>query len=376
MVKVSVVKCNSYSEEDVKIAVRKSLEFLGGLERFVKPGMKVLLKVNLLEARKPEEGVTTNPAVVKAVAELCIERKAKVFVGDSAAVSAFEKAAETAGFAEVCRQTGAKLVELSEPVEKLTPRAFAARKLFVSAKLEGFDVIINLPKLKTHSFTGFTGAVKNLYGCVPKMIKGQYHLRFASVEQFCKMLLDLHELVRPGLSIMDAVVGMQGDGPSAGSLKEIGVLIASENAIALDFVALKAVGLNLEEIPTAVLAQKLGIINYGEVEVLPEGLKFPVVEGFEPSKAFYSNFNKMRFLLKVLKPGFDQKPFLVPENCTSCEKCFQACPAKAIDFKTKKPVFNYKKCIRCFCCQEVCPQKAIEIKAAFLLKAFRKFKGY
>ena len=379
MLKVSVVKCSSYSANKISASLSKALDSLGGFEKFAKPGMKVLLKVNLLGAFKPEKHVTTNPALLKAVIRLCQKQKCKVFVGDSPAISAgfgFRDAARIAGFEKVCKETGAKFVELDEPVERLSKNCHAARRLFVSKKLEGFDLIINLPKLKTHVFTGYTGAVKNLYGCVPKRIKGQYHLRFPTPERFSRMLLDLHELVRPQLSIMDAVVGMEGNGPSAGKPKKIGLLLASESCLALDFVALKAVGLDWREIPSVFLAERLGLIDYSKVQVLGDSISFPAVKDFEPSASFKSGFNSARFLISVFKPLLNQKPFLIPEKCTSCGKCFQVCPAKAIDFRTKKPVFDYEKCIRCFCCHEVCPEKAIEIRDSFLLGAMKKISGY
>jgi len=371
MVDVAFAKCASYSEREVSKAVQNAFGKLGGLNRFVRKSQRVLLKVNLLDAKKPEEGVTTHPAVVKAVALECKKLGARVFVGDSPAIASFEHAARTAGFEKACKESGARLVGLSEPVELKTRNCFAARKLFVSKRLHDFDVIINLPKLKTHTLTGFTGAVKNLYGCIPKRIKGAYHLRFPEAEVFSKMLLDLHELVRPHISLMDAVVGMQGNGPSAGGLRELGFLAASENAFALDFAALKAIGFVPEKILTVSLAEKLGLIDYKEVVFLAEGFNFPVVNDFEPASAF-EGFNKLRFLLKALRPFVESKPALLSRKCVSCGSCFKACPALAIDFKTKVPKFDYNKCIRCFCCQEVCPQKAIEVRQGFLLKAFRK----
>lgn len=371
MVKVSIVKCSSYSEEEVQKAVKQAFDALGGFENFVKPKQKVLLKVNLLAAHKPEEAVTTHPEIVKAVALLCKKQGAKVFVGDSP-TGDFGNSAKTAGFEKVCAQVDARLVELSNPVERKTQKRLAAGSLFISKKLEDFDLIINLPKLKTHVFTGFTGAVKNLYGCVPGRVKQEYHLRFSSTEQFCKMLLDLQGIVKPRLSLMDAVVGMQGNGPSAGEPVEIGFLLVSESTIALDYAALKLVGLNPESIPTARLAQELELIDYSKVSIIPEGFAFPAIQGFKPASG--TVFGRMRFLLNLSKPLFDQKPFLLPEKCISCGKCFSICPAKAIDFKTKKPKFDYKKCIRCFCCQEICLERAIEIKSAFGRKVLKKLK--
>ncbi|MDO8646920.1 MAG: DUF362 domain-containing protein [Candidatus Diapherotrites archaeon] len=377
MVKVSMIKCLSYDEKQVQAAVKKAVDALGGFGKFVKKGQKVLLKVNLLESRKPEECVTTHPSIVKAVALLCKKQGAKVFIGDSPAVSGFEKSAETAGFAQVCKETGARLVELSEPVETKTKTGFAAKKLFISRKLNDFDVIINLPKLKTHIFTGFTGAVKNCYGCVPKRIKGEYHLKFPDSDSFSKMLLDLHSIVKPNLSIMDAVFGMEGEGPSAGSPKQIGAILASESAIALDFIAVQSVGIRPEKISLLAFAKKLGLEEFDRIQLLGDfkAGDFPIVKDFKPSKAFNYGLSRINFLAKLLRKFFNKKPALISEKCISCGKCFEACPAGAIDFKTKKPVFDYSKCIKCFCCQEVCPQKAIITDYSLGLKIFKKLKG-
>jgi len=363
MAKVSIAKCNSYSEKQVQKAVEKAVGELGGIKSFVKKGQKVLLKTNLLSAKKPEEAVTTHPAIVKAVAMLCKKAGAKVFIGDSPAEKDFLKAAESAGIAKVCKQAGAKLVELSNPVDRKSKNAFAAESLKVSAKLGEFDAIINLPKLKTHVFTGYTGAVKNLYGCVPGKIKGSYHLKFPSPDSFSKMLLDLHSIVKPRLSIMDAVVGMEGEGPSAGKPKKIGLVIASESAFALDFIALKAVGIKPAKIPTAGLAQRFGLEDYSKIELCGDSVELPFVKGFKPSKAFNYGIGALKAITKHFRKIFGKKPSIINEKCIACGKCFETCPADAIVyFEGKKPEFDYKACIRCFCCMEICPQKAIEAK--------------
>lgn len=192
------------------------------------------------------------------------------------------------------------------------------------------------------------------------------------------MLLDLHGIVKPTLSLMDAVEAMEGNGPSAGNVRRLGLLLASESALALDFAALKAIDFKASEIPTVALAEKLGLIDYSNiVVVLPEGIDFPAVKDFKRARSFiFSSIGRVRFLIKFAKPLLGRKPALIPEKCISCGKCFQICPARAIDFKTKKPVFDYKKCIRCFCCHEVCAEKAIEIKESLAINVLKKIKAF
>ncbi len=373
---VSIAKCGSYADNIIEPALEKALGPLGGMARFVKKGNRVLLKVNLLIGKPPEDAVTTHPALVRAVINQVKKAGGKPEVGDSPSASMlqpFEHAAAVSGFKEVCDELDVPLVELTHPEEVACPNGAVSKTFLLSHKLKGYDVIINMPKLKTHSLTIFTGSVKNLYGCIPGAHKAAGHVTFQDSHRFSEMLLDLYTVARPDLNIMDGIIGMEGNGPSGGDPVKIGVIIAGDNAIAVDAVATTVAGI-YDYVPLFRLAKKkklpgaslssIHLVGEKIEDVLIPPLKMPEHFSYAMAPGFLKGFIRNQLL---------DRPMLDEPLCIGCESCANICPKKAITMINKRPQFDYRKCIRCYCCQEVCPQKAIVLKGS-IFSIFRKKK--
>jgi len=365
--KVSVVGCLNYA--DALSAMRNSLVPFGGMKKFIHKGDKVLLKINQLIAKTSDHAVTTHPEFVRACIKLVKEAGGKPHVGDSPALQSLKNVAQKSGIATVCRQEKVPLIDLkSAKVLKIKGRIVRSIKL--ARELDRFDKFINLPKLKTHQLAGFTGAVKNLYGCVPGRAKAMYHLRFQHVQEFSKLLLDINDTVKPDLNIMDGIIGMEGQGPGAGDPRKVGVIIAGKNAMALDRVAIDVVRIKPKEVSTIWFSQKAKVPEayLKNIEVVG---KYVRIKNFKRPKSI------MRivpfYLPGIIKYLFTEKPFVKTKKCISCKACLHVCPAVAISFPDKIPVFDYKKCIRCYCCHEVCPKKAIDLKGGIIAKLATKF---
>ncbi len=262
---VSIVKCDSYDETLVRKAVEASLAPLGGMGSVVKKGDRVLIKLNLLSSKPPEAAVTTHPALVKAVVRMVQELGATPIVGDSPGgrgnMTSYAALLENTGIKKVIDETGCESARFDDDkVEVFTETAKMFKKLPIAKAVTEADVIISLPKLKTHSLAYFTGAIKLLYGYMPGTIKAEYHLHTArDLNLFADLLLDLHEARKPDLNIMDAVMGMEGNGPSNGTPRKIGLIMASKSSTAIDYVAVTIAGFEPMKVPTVERAFARGI---------------------------------------------------------------------------------------------------------------------
>jgi uncharacterized protein (DUF362 family)/Pyruvate/2-oxoacid:ferredoxin oxidoreductase delta subunit len=366
---VSVVKCSSYDDAAVRTAVDESLMFLGGLGSVVKKGDRVLIKLNLLAAKPPEAAVTTNPALVKAVVRLVQELGAIPIVGDSpggrSTGTSYRAVLETTGIRQVIDETGCASVRFDdEKVEVFTGSAKVYKKLALAKAVVDADVVISLPKLKTHTLTFFTGAVKMLYGYLPGAIKTEYHLHTArDVGLFADLLLDLHEARRPDLTIMDAVVGMEGAGPQHGSPRHIGLILASKSCTALDFVATTIAGFDPMKVPTVKKAseRQVGPSGIEEITVFGEPVEPHIMKDFKKPPTMAMD-RIPPFLLNGFRRFVSGRPRINASKCVKCGICARDCPPKAIKFsKGAVPVIDHGKCIRCYCCQELCPEGAVYV---------------
>ena len=239
---VTIEKAGNYEREGVKAALVRLLAPLGGMSAFVKPGMRVLLKPNMLAAKPPEAAVTTHPEVLRAVIELVQEAGGIPLVGDSPGIGSTRRVAERSGMMAVIRETGARLVEFTASVEVTGSgmfRRFSLARPYVEA-----EVLINLPKLKTHEMMTFTCCVKNLFGAVVGTGKAAWHLKAgADRELFARMLLEIYLLRKPELNIVDAITAMEGNGPGSGDPRQVGLLMAGVNPVAVDMVAADIMGI-------------------------------------------------------------------------------------------------------------------------------------
>jgi len=371
-VKVAIARCEDYTQEKVDKNLKQCLQHLGGMKSFVKKDNKVLLKINQLYGKAPEHAVTTHPALVRAVTREIRNAGGIPSVGDSPSILSLERVAARTGILKLCREMKVPLVELDRPVTRSLPDGKVIKSFQVSARLSKFDVIINIPKLKTHALTGLTCAVKNLFGCIPGKIKGEYHLRLQESEPFSGMLLDLHELIRPQLTIVDAVTAMEGQGPGAGTPREVGLILASTDGIAADTIAAKIVGMKEKEVVTILVAKKRHIpeVDLERIHVLGVPIEQAKIKGFKRSRSMMRFVPS--FLKTTMKNVFTARPYCLKERCVSCGHCKDICPAGAIEYVNKKPRFDYDKCIRCYCCHEICPQKAIQLKRGLLARIMSK----
>lgn len=358
MNKVSFAGCQDYGLQNIIRAVSKSMEALGGMAAFVKPGQRVLLKPNLLSAKKPEEAITTHPAVLEAVIELVKEAGGVLMVGDSPGgkISDLNTYWEATGTAEACRRQGAELVSFER--SGVYEKKVGNRKYFIARPVLDADVIISIPKLKTHSLTVLTCAVKNMFGVVPGIRKSMHHREAPKPQEFSGLVVDIYSLAKPHLNIVDAVVGMDGAGPSAGDPRQLGFVMAGADGVAVDAAATFLLGLDPMKVPTTAIAQLrgLGQGDIAQIELLGE---VPQVR---------KDFRWPPMWMYRLVPGalakagaklFWIRPVIDRRKCVNCGACVESCPVSALSPGEGTPAFNYRLCINCLCCQEICPAHAV-----------------
>lgn len=380
MSRVALSKCNDYGIETVRQAVRRSLECLGGMGAFVNPGERVLLKANLLMRRKPEKATTTHPSVVQAVAELVREAGGTPVIFDSPGGYSFhtrgtlESLYETCGMSEAARLGGAELSYDTRVVDVPYPGGKAIKNIKTVECVREADKIINLPKLKTHMMMGLSGAVKNLFGIVPGSFKTEYHFRFEDEDEFAGVIVDICAFAKPALTVLDAVVGMEGSGPTNGTPRPVGLILAGADPYELDIVAAKAIGLEPKRIPSIKESMRRGLCGGDTtgIEIAGEKLEAVAVPIFR-KPANHVEFNIYnwllpKFLAKRLNRMLKFKPVFRHDACRGCGVCAKSCPAKAIGMIDKKPVLDAGKCISCFCCHELCNFNAVDIRKPWLFK--------
>lgn len=380
MCKVSVVKCADYKDDNVFSALNKTFDNMGGIEKYIKPGMKVVIKANLLMKKNPSAATTTHPSVIKGLTKIIQKAGASVLLADSPGGPYTENLLRgvysACGMEKAAKETGLVLnYDLSE-VEVDNPSGKYLKKVTVIKPLADADLIINVPKLKTHGQMVYTGAVKNMFGAVPGVLKAEYHLRMAKYDEFANALIDIFLSVKPSLNIMDAVVGMEGHGPSAGNPRQVGLILASENAFNLDLTVLNILNVNPVAVPIIRNAQERGLCPYKleDIELVGENIEsiklkdfnIPQLESLRDIQFFNNKF--LKFFIEKLKP----KPVFDFDKCVSCSDCAKNCPAHIIEMRNKKPQADLSKCIRCFCCQELCPAKAITIKRPLVTRFILK----
>ncbi|MHB9033352.1 MAG: DUF362 domain-containing protein [Anaerolineae bacterium] len=393
--RAALVRCTNYELEQVEAALRKSLSLLGGIERFVKPGQKVILKVNLLRAVAPESAATTHPAVVAMVAKLVHEAGAQPIVLDSPG-GPFKPALLQLYYRKtgmiLAEQYGAELNLNTETTQVAHPEGVVLHRLDIVKRILDADVVINLPKLKTHNLTTLTMAVKNLFGVVPGVLKLSYHAKMQDRSLFSSGMVDILTFVKPNLNILDAVVAMEGNGPSGGNPRQVGALIVSEDAFALDITGASLVGINPLSVLTTLEGVKRGLCTgtLQDIEVVGDDLdqlrvsnfKRGIVAMMDPgllpkrlqTAVDGSARQQPRSTLSKITQGWVARQLLVTPQagpaCTGCGDCARHCPVKAVELVNGKAHMNANTCMRCYCCHELCPELAIELKRPWLGRLF------
>jgi uncharacterized protein (DUF362 family)/Pyruvate/2-oxoacid:ferredoxin oxidoreductase delta subunit len=377
MAQVALIRCNSYELAEVRAAVRRGLDLLGGAGRFAKKGQKLLLKPNLLVGEAPEKCVNTHHTVFRAAAELFIETGALVSYGDSPAFGSTSFAARRCGIQEAAHDLNIPEADFKTGVEAYYEKGVQNKKFVIAKAVTDSDVIISLPKLKTHAFEKFTGAVKNQFGCVPGVRKGEYHIKLPDAEQFARMLVDLNGLVNPALYIMDGIMAMEGNGPRGGRPRRMNLLLFSTDPIALDATVCRLIGVAPEFVPTIIAGAEAGSGTHAAsaIELLGDDQAQFRATDFDINRApiaVYRTSGFMRFINNRLVP----RPVINENVCSSCGVCVNMCPTepKSVDWPGKErsgpPSHNYRTCIRCYCCQEVCPEGAINLRAPLVRRLF------
>lgn len=376
---VSIQPCADYDPAHLSTALRDALEPLGGMRAFVRPGDSVLLKVNLLSRALPERAVTTHPEVVRALIREVAAAGGRPSVGDSPggpnSPGLVKRIWSDSGIGEVCEQEGVPLLLLDDETVSVTnPQGALFGRFTIGAAVARADVVITVPKFKTHGFMMFTGAVKNLFGCIPGLEKAQYHLTVPDRDDFAAMLIDLMLACKPSLAVMDAVVGMEGEGPAGGTPRQVGAIMASADSVALDVVAAAMAGLRPDEVYTNKIAAKrgLGPTRVEDVDIAGADWRSMAPDSFAlPARDVTSMMP--RWLGPRLRAWTTARPVL--ENaggCTKCRTCSQVCPVDAIVVEADGPVFDRQACIRCYCCQELCPPQVIGLRVPPLARVLSK----
>ena len=354
MEKVHLWPCPAYDVAFIKKCLSKSLQDLDMEIR----DMRVLLKPNLVVAKKPDQAVTTHPAIVQALGELLVEMGCTVFVGDSPGYGSAHKVLLSSGIAHIMEQTGLHISHFSDDIIKKSNGISPFKDFVFGDDPDNYDIVINLPKLKSHTMMAVTLGVKNTFGFIHAFHKAKWHMRAGQDRRiFASILIDIHRVANPSLTIIDGIVGMDGDGPSSGRPRNFGILGVAKNAFALDDSIEKLLCLPYPA-PVNSLAAEHGLVP--PYETINHGVN-SVDDFMLPRSVMDTDWRLPSFVKKILKNTFFSKPKVNKTLCKSCGVCAKVCPNKALTVMKKGPDFDYSRCIRCYCCQEMCPEGAIKV---------------
>ena len=376
--RVALISCDSYGEQTVFAAVQKGIDLLGGMSSFIRPDEKIVLKPNVLAGDAPDKLIGPHPLVFKAVARLAQMVTANLSYGDSPAFGKPAAQIRRSGLADIARELGIPQADFEHGREVQFHDSPLLKSFVLADGVLEADGLISIGKCKTHQLMRITGAIKNQLGCVPGMLKAEFHIKLPNPLDFAKMLVCLNLYLRPRLYILDGVMAMQGNGPRNGDPVKLNALIVSADPVAADAVFCRLIGLDPECVPTMKPGREWGLGTYlaGEIELLGDPLEPLVQRKFNVVRAPVAAAAKTSGAMSFARNLVSSRPVIDASQCNKCGICVQVCPAapNAVDWpkagKTKPPVYAYRRCIRCFCCQEVCPESAISVRKP-LLRAFR-----
>lgn len=374
MEKIALLKCTEYDVDQIEMKLREGFGLLGGsafLRKLIPENSSVLLKPNFLSVVEKGSPVITHYAVFEAVVQIIKEYSSDISFGDSPGSEDTRKAAEKSGLMEVAKKYGVKFVDFNDVVHVELQNPLMYKYWDIAKAPFEADVVITLPKLKTHMMMYYTGAVKNQFGCVAGPKKAEWHTKIPNPIDFSKMLLDLNTVVKTSFAILDGIVAMEGNGPRNGTPKQMNTIIMGQSLTAVDSAAVRLIGYdNVLAVPFLKAAHdtKWGTVLPEEIEILGEKL--------ESLKSRDFKLSRNAKLVNTLSPKLNNfisslaapDPVVNPEKCIGCKKCDEVCPerSKVISFVKRNgktiPKWKYKNCIRCFCCQELCPKGAIVTK--------------
>lgn len=368
MTEVIIKNCATYDVNLIKSHLEAGIELLGGWERFISPGMQVLLKVNLIGPKASDTAAVTHSEFVRALTQILIERECIVWIGDSsggaiAGIAPTTQSLIVSGLVKVAREEGALIKNFDkEGVKEITPSSGRFKKMYLASPMFDADFVINLPKLKTHSAGIYTGAVKNLFGCVPGLKKAEYHRLAPNPTDLGETIADIHQATRVGLHIMDGITAMQGEGPTAGEVYHAGKILISTDPLALDTVGAAMLGMEIDDIPILISARErlLGESDLDKIEIGGDYDEPPLLKGFKYPKRFRSSKRSNHAIVVRIIDFLKTRPRINPKICRDCNMCVESCPVQAIEQESKR--IDYDSCIECMCCHELCLHKAVELR--------------
>ncbi|MBI5526321.1 MAG: DUF362 domain-containing protein [Deltaproteobacteria bacterium] len=330
-------------------------------------GKKVLVKPNILSGCAPERAVTTHPAVVAATVDFLLDAGADVSVGDNPGIGGYGASLQAAKKAGIFDASRGRFVNIVMESKKVAVKSRFFSSLTVSRALFEADLVVNLPKLKTHSLAVYTGAVKNMFGMLVGAEKARVHAAGGTAAGFGEALADVFAVRPPDASLMDAVVGMEGNGPSGGRPRHLGVLGISTDSVALDAVFLRVIGVEPGRVHHVRIAAERGHGAMDEAAIRVDGA-LPAIKPFALPASRRLDFvgDVMAATVHRLAfPGITEyaRLRLDAKKCTRCGICAKSCPTGAM--KTggdEYPFIERQTCIACYCCHELCPETAWKMK--------------
>lgn len=367
----------NYDQQTVDAAVERLFCQLPAAQAI--GGKRVLLKPNLLAKHTPERAVTTHPALVRAVIRAVRRRgAASITVADSPGgvynPGILRSIYKVSGLTDVCREEGAALYTDCKSRE-VPAKGQVVKQFTLLEPVLDCDMIINLPKLKTHMMTGLSAATKNLFGCIPGLQKAEWHMRFPDKERFGGMLVDLLCTVKPGFAILDGILAQEGDGPAGGTPRMVGIVAAAEDHLQMDLALCRMLGIRPKDVPylNAAISRGLCPEQFDPACAKGEGELCRPIPGYRlPSSWGSVDFadkapRAVRWAVPAVERLLAPRPVINKSRCIGCGKCAEICPQHTITVQGKAHI-HAARCIRCFCCHEMCPVKAIDTRRSFLLK--------